>query len=411
MNYKINKVQFVAMWFGCSGLSTVANAAFVDDAQYTLQMRNFYINGDYRSRGVAQSKKEEWAQGFLFTAQSGWTEGAVGFALEANASLGVKLDTGRSRSNTGLLPNVFGNTGPGEYSQLSGIAKVRYAGTQLQAGELRPQLPILTSSDLRLLPQTFSGYMLVVKDFEPVTLQLGHFSGTSYRASTNANEKLHIYTSTAQSDDFRYAAVQYKVSPSLQLEVWHDELENIYSQEFYNVIAQTSFKGWQWGASLGWFNNRDAGSQRAGNIDNQLATHMFSASSQGHTFRLGYQESRGATDFPQIVQTDVAMANGVMVLGFNRAHEQSWQARYDLDFAAYGVPGLRMFARYLHGDGFRVNGRNGKEWERNLDLSYTVQSGPLRSLTVRWRHASVRSDAVVGLDEHRLIIQYTYSFK
>ncbi|MGQ7859977.1 OprD family porin [Pseudomonas sp. 32A] len=391
-------------------VSLLAHAAFVEDAKYSVQMRNFYINGDYRSSGVAQSKREEWAQGFLFTARSGWTEGDLGFAAEANASLGIKLDTGRSRSNTGLLPDSYGNTGPDEYSQLSGIAKLRYAKTLLNIGELRPQLPILTSSDLRLLPQTFTGFMLESRDLDPVTLQMGRFTGTSYRASTNANEKLQIYNSSAESDDFRYGAIQYKVNPSLQVDVWHDDLQNIYSQEYYNVVTSTSLYDWQLGASLGLFVNRDAGSQRAGNIDNQLTSHMFSASSKGHTFRLGYQKSRGETAFPQIVQTDVAMANGVMVLGFNRAYEESWQARYDLDFAPYGVPGLRFFARYLRGDGFEVAGQDGKEWERNLDLSYVIQGGPLKNLSFRWRHASVRSDAVTALDEHRLIIQYTFNF-
>jgi len=38
------------------------------------------------------------------------------------------------------------------------------------------------------------------------------------------------------------------------------------------------------------------------------------------------------------------VANAVQVLCFDRAQERSWQARYDLDFAALGVPGLTAFA-------------------------------------------------------------------
>ena len=79
--------------------------------------------------------------------------------------------------------------------------------------------------------------------------------------------------------------------------------------------------------------------------------------------------------------------------------------------AAFGVPGLTFLARYLRGDGFEVAGSNAQEWERDLDVSYVIQSGPLKNVGMRWRNAMVRSDALGDLDENRLILSYTYAFK
>ena len=101
----------------------------------------------------------------------------------------------------------------------------------------------------------------------------------------------------------------------------------------------------------------------------------------------------------------------MQILDFARADEQSWQARYDLNFAALGIPGLNAFARYVTGDNFDVGGTEGKEWERDIDVSYTVQSGTFKNLALRWRNAMVRSDATRDIDENRLILSYSIALK
>ena len=85
-------------------LPSLAQADFIGDSKATLELRNFYMNRDLRDPGVAQSKREEWAQGFILKAESGFTEGTVGFGLDAYAGLGLKLDSSDERAGTGLLP-------------------------------------------------------------------------------------------------------------------------------------------------------------------------------------------------------------------------------------------------------------------------------------------------------------------
>ena len=49
-----------------------------------------------------------------------------------------------------------------------------------------------------------------------------------------------------------------------------------------------------------------------------------------------------------------------------------------------------------------------REWERNLRLDYTLQSGLFKDLGVSLRHASLRSDA--ARDEDQLRVYLTYNF-
>ena len=65
--------------------------------------------------------------------------------------------------------------------------------------------------------------------------------------------------------------------------------------------------------------------------------------------------------------------------------------------------------RYLSGDNVdRGPGASeGKTWERNTDLAYVFQSGPLKNVAVRWRNAMFRSDFARDADENRLIVSYS----
>jgi len=49
----------------------------------------------------------------------------------------------------------------------------------------------------------------------------------------------------------------------------------------------------------------------------------------------------------------------------------------------------------------------GREWERDTDLGYTVQSGPLKNVSMLWRNATLRSNYQRDIDENRLILTYT----
>ena len=97
--------------------------------------------------------------------------------------------------------------------------------------------------------------------------------------------------------------------------------------------------------------------------------------------------------------------------------------RYDYNFAALGLPGLTFNLRYVKGDqvdpasirsikakALRASGGDGEEWERTTDLSYVIQSGALKNVSLRWRNATMRSNFADAADENRIIVGYTIAF-
>ena len=118
-------------------IPTMAQAAFIEDTKAGLELRNFYFNRDYREDS-GQSKQEEWAQGFLLRVESGYTEGTVGFGVDALGLLGVKLDSGAGRDGGGtqLLP-ADGNSAADDYSELGLTAKAKVSNTVLKVGTMQ----------------------------------------------------------------------------------------------------------------------------------------------------------------------------------------------------------------------------------------------------------------------------------
>ncbi|KPY53728.1 Outer membrane porin, partial [Pseudomonas syringae pv. solidagae] len=59
------------------------SAGFVEDAKVNLNLRNFYINRNFVDPANAQNYAEEWTQNFILDARSGFTQGTVGFGVDA----------------------------------------------------------------------------------------------------------------------------------------------------------------------------------------------------------------------------------------------------------------------------------------------------------------------------------------
>ena len=389
-------------------LPSLAQAEFIKDSKATLELRNFYMNRDLRHTTAAQqSKREEWAQGFILKAESGFTEGTVGFGLDAYAGLGLKLDSSDERAGTNLLPSTFGDEGPGEYSEATAALKARLSKTVLKVGGLMPKLPIVSSGDSRLLPQVFTGGMLNSQEIAGLSLNAGQLREVNFRDSTDSQD-IRASNAGGESDRYNFGGGDYKFNGgNTTVGLWYGELEDIYDQKLYNLVHIQPIGDWKLGANLAYFDSNDNGKNLGGKIDNNLTSVNLWAGTGAHTFRLGYQEVGGDNAFPFLQETDPYIVNYLQILDFTRKDEKSWQARYDINFASYGIPGLVAFARYVTGDGFEVAGRNSEEWERDVDISYTIQEGPLKNLALRWRNAMVRSDALGELDENRLIVSYT----
>ncbi|MEL7558549.1 OprD family porin [Stutzerimonas chloritidismutans] len=390
-------------------IPTMAQAAFVEDAKAGLELRNFYMNSDNRSvPSSSQSKSEEWAQGFLLRAESGYTEGTVGFGVDALGLLGVKLDSGRGRTGTGLLPTDNDGSAPDEYSELGLTAKAKISNSILKVGTLEPKNMAVARSDSRLLPQTFKGGQLVSNEIKGLTLDLGYLTEVNERNDSHYDDlkaQLRGGTTANEIDNFIFAGASYKLLDNLTGSYYYSNLEEAYKQHSFNVVhVQPLGEGQSLKTDLRYAHSSDDGSST---VDNKALGGMVTYSVSGHSFGLAYQEMRGDTGFAYLDGTDPFLVNYVMIAAdFAKADEESWQARYDYNFAAIGIPGLTFMTRYVTGDDFGAGG-NGKEWERDTDIAYVFQDGALKNLGVKWRNGTYRSNSTRDIDQNRLIVSYT----
>ena len=390
-------------------IPTIAQAAFVEDTKAGLELRNFYMNSDNRSvASSSQSKSEEWAQGFLLRAESGYTEGTVGFGVDALGLLGVKLDSGRGRTGTGLLPTDNDGSAPDEYSELGLTAKAKISNSVLKVGTLEPKNMAVARSDSRLLPQTFKGGQLVSNEIKGLTLDLGYLTEVNERNDSHYDDlkaQLRGGTAVNEIDNFIFAGASYKLLDNLTGSYYYSNLEEAYKQHSFNLVhVQPLGEGQSLKTDLRYARSSDDGSST---VDNKALGGMVTYAVSGHSFGLAYQEMRGDTGFAYLDGTDPFLVNYVMIAAdFAKADEESWQARYDYNFAAIGIPGLTFMTRYVTGDDFGAGG-NGKEWERDTDIAYVFQNGALKNLGVKWRNGTYRSNSTRDIDQNRLIVSYT----
>jgi hypothetical protein len=326
--------------------------------------------------------------------------------------LGLKLDSGPQRSGSELLPVHDDGRSADDYGRVGVAAKMRLSATELMLGELMPDIPLLRYDDGRLLPQTFQGTMLVSRELPGLNLQAGQYTDVSLRNSSNMQDLSAWAAPTVMSDGFNYLGAEYRFNQQQTLVgAWHSQLEDIYQQSYLNLLHKQQFADWTLGANLGYFIDREDGSARIGNVQSHTAYGLFSARLGGHTLYLGLQKVSGDTAWMSVYgSSGRTLGNDMFNGNFSNADERSWQARYDYDFAAAGIPGLLLMTRYGHGENATTKaGTDGKEWERDTELSYTLQSGPLKNLSVRVNNATNRRSFNSDFDQTRIIINYPLS--
>ena len=392
-----------------------ASAAFLDDSKASVELRNFYMNRDFRESGASQSKADEWAQGFIMKIESGYTEGPVGFGLDAVGLLGIKLDSSPDRSGTGILQrDRETKRAQDDYGSAGLTAKAKLSNTTLHVGTLQPIIPVVMRNDSRLLPNTYRGAWLQSKELEGLTLDAGKLTDISYRDSSDSEEmtvfnggaRNIVLGSTKTSDEFLFAGGKYQFSPELTGSYYYGGLDGIYKQHNMQLIhvmplgESQSFK-----TDLRYVRSTDDGGS---NVDNDAFGALFTYKIGGHGFTGGYQKMSGDTGFAYISGGDNMLINLLQINDFGNQDEKSWQVRYDYDFAALGVPGLTLMTRYVSGDNVNLAaGGEGEEWERDTDIAYVVQNGPLKNFGMKVRNATVRSNFGSDLNETRLILSYT----
>ncbi|ETF08559.1 OprD family porin [Pseudomonas moraviensis] len=406
----------VVIALALAGLALPASAeegGFVEGAKVNLNLRNFYINRNFTNPTKTQGKAEEWTQSFILDAKSGFTQGTVGFGMDVLGLYSIKLDGGKGTGGTQLLPLDHDGRPADNFGRTNVAFKAKLSQTEVKVGEWMPVLPILRSDDGRSLPQTFRGGQITSKEIAGLTLYGGQFRANSPRDDSSMSDMSMTGKAAFTSDRFNFQGGEYLFNDKrTQIGLWNAQLKDIYSQQYLNVLHSQPLGDWTLGANLGFFYGKEDGSARAGDLDNKTWYGMFSAKYGGSTFYLGLQKLTGDSAWMRVNGTSGGtLANDSYNASYDNAQERSWQLRHDYNFAAMGIPGLTLMNRYISGDNVHTGTiTDGKEWGRESELGYTVQSGTLKDLNVRWRNSTMRRDFSNNeFDENRLIVSYPIS--
>ncbi|GHH61383.1 OprD family porin [[Pseudomonas] boreopolis] len=388
-----------------------AEDGFLAGASADLTATNYYFNRDFRS-GAGQGKREEWAQGFIVDAKSGYTPGAVGFGVDLLALSAFKLDGVSYEEGTGILPTDE-HGARHALLHLAPAAKLRFADSVLRVGADVPNQPILRSSTSRLLPQTFQGASLRSRDVAGLDLLLARYTRSWYREGTgnvpltitNKNDR---FAGTPDSDHFDMFSAQYALTPNVSLRYQAGELDQIYRQQLFNLLHRLPLWGGSLNSDIRYFDSTGAGASRAGAVDNRMWNVHVGWEWRGQEWGASYQRLDGATGMPWVGGTDADVFTWTNISDFMERDERSWRLRYTLDGDKAGLPGFKAMLRYIHADHARPATRpgEGREWARDLDLMYSFRQGALKHLSVRWVYSVFRSNFARDADENRIILQY-----
>jgi len=394
---------------------------FIEDSKLNVKTRMLYFSRDFRNNAPGtQSRVEETGLGFLGTFESGFTQGTVGFGVDAIGMLGLKLDSGRGRAGTGLFPTGSDGRSQDDYSEGGGAVKMRISNTVLKWGDQFTALPVLATDDSRLLPEVAEGGLITSNEIDGLTLHAGHFTAMNAQAQT--------YHDSLNMTEANVFGGTYAINDNLSTSVYYSHIEDHFRKWYGNInwaLPISDKQGLVFDFNI--YDTKSIGNNLTGafvskadgsnELDNIAASLSAAYNIGAHTFTLAYQKVSGDGDYAYGVDGGgtVFLANSVARSDFNAEDEKSWQARYDLNFAEFGVPGLTFMTRYVRGTGATTRTTDdGKEWERDIDVKYVMQSGPAKDLSLRVRQATYRSgDGVYygspSIDELRLIVEYPLS--
>src|SRR5689334_6882506 len=167
-----------------------ADNGFVEDSSLVLTNRNFYFYRNNLNNPGGQNYRDEWAHGIMLDYRSGYTRGTVGFGVDAYAQLGLKLDSGKGRTGTGLLPVDSDGRPEDEYSEAGGALKARISNTELKYGNLTPFNPVFGTGNARLFTSVATGFQLTSHELKALQVDIGHFTAGNDSNSTNADGAL-----------------------------------------------------------------------------------------------------------------------------------------------------------------------------------------------------------------------------
>ncbi|WP_315974704.1 OprD family outer membrane porin [Pseudomonas sp. 5P_3.1_Bac2] len=413
-------------------------SGLVTGSQLQLNLRHYYSNQhSQRDTYLAVHNKDlmqptrkriTWVQTAMLNYSSGYSQGWLGLGMDAALYTAVTLEHGHAALANGGDRVLVDSDGDAvkTWSRLGvGAVKLRIASTQFKLGRLLTENPILRYKDNRALPSSFQGIALNSNELDWLSVQAGSFQRAIPRTGAGSEHLTTTFGNRAYSgSSISYLGASAQVSHDLALSIYGSRFEDMWQQYYLGAThlagesAELALK-----TSFNYYRTQDHGKQQLGFIDNHAYSLALTAKHAAHSLTAAWQQIIGNEYFDYVWEsTGNYMANS-LYSDYNSPNEKSWQTRYDLDFASYGVPGLstslwhakgwNIDGSHYQGDrhgrniGYNVRGLNGaKHNENGLMIAYAVQSGALKNTVFRsiiYNHRASSGQIDGSYDEFRLV--------
>ncbi|MCT8163037.1 MULTISPECIES: OprD family porin [Pseudomonas] len=406
---------------------------FIDGQSLSGSTRNWYARERatraplfkyYKSDGSRHDShsRDNWVQGTILNYSSGFTQGTVGFAVEAAGYNAIALEQGRAAvagPNNRTLTHSDGDP-VGQWSKM-GLAnvKARLSNTTLTVGRQSVDTPMIAYIGNRALPSSFQGAFLHSAEFENLSLDLGTFDRVSPRTEQSLSKFRSEYSATGvETDRASTAGINYQPLKSLTTSFYATKVEDFWNQYYVgasHVLGDSAALSLSTG--LNYYKTVDAGSKKMGEIDNDTYSVSFGLTHQAHTLSASWQQVNGNEYFDYLHETNGIFLANSLLSDFNGPNEKSLQISYVLNMAQYGVPGLKfnlynargwgIDGTHYKGTAYDVRGMDGEtHYEWGIGTSYAVQSGALKDTSIRatyTAHRASKAQADGSLDELRIV--------
>lgn len=406
---------------------------FVEGQSLSGSTRNWYAHERatraplwkyYKGDGTRHDthSRNNWVQGSILNYSSGFTQGTIGFAVEAAGYNAIALEQGRAAiagPNNRTLTHSDGDP-IGQWSKM-GLAnvKARLSNTTLTVGRQSVDTPMIAYIGNRALPSSFQGAFVHSAEFDNLSIDLGTFDRVSPRTEQSLSKFRSEYSATGvETDRASTAGVNYQPLKSLTTSLYTTHVEDFWNQYYFgasHVLGDSAVLALTTG--LNYYKTVDTGSKKMGDIDNDTYSLSLGLTHQAHTLTASWQQVNGNEYFDYLHETNGIFLANSLLSDFNGPNEKSLQLSYVLNMAPYGVPGLKfnlynargwgIDGTHYRGTAYDVNGLDGEtHYEWGIGTSYAVQSGPLKDTSIRATYTAHRASKAQGdgsLDEFRLV--------
>lgn len=382
---------------------------FIEDSSFNIFNRVLYMNRDFRNgpNGASTSAnpagyREETGLGIRLLYESGFTQGTVGVGFDAHSLTSIKIDSGRGRYGTDQFARTDDGRGDDTQTEVGGAIKFRVSDTVLKYGNQFVANPVFSTDDSRILPEVATGTLLTSNEIEGLELTAGRFTALNAQAQTGRD--------SLELKEINFAGASYSFTDDFSGALFASDVDDVWKKYYGNLnynlaLAEEQALNFDFNIYKTDYDKKYTGTGKS--EDNTIWSLAAAYSLGAHTFTLAHQRASGDRGYDYGVDGGgtIWLANSVQYSDFNQEDEKSWQARYDLNMASYGVPGLSFMTRYIRG----TAADNYTERELDIEAKYVIQEGAAKDLSFRIRNAFYRDNAQGDVNDFRLIVEYPLS--